>query len=224
MISLFKKTWSRLASFVKVYVLRDKHAINLHKFRVEYGTLRYVESWPINQASLVYDVGGYTGEWCSRIVQRYNCFVRVFEPVSEFADTLQCRFEGNPKVQVERFGLAKENRLERFVMKGDASGTSAACRGPEITVPLRAVREIIESEQRGIDLMAINIEGAEYELLEELLKYNLTAKIDNILVQFHNCVRDCEARRDIIRKSLSESHYELFSYDFVWEGWRKKRK
>lgn len=73
-----------------------------------------------------------------------------------------------------------------------------------------------------IDLMKINIEGGEYELLEEIISQNYQNKIRNILIQFHNLSEDPIKRREKIIKKLSETHQIKFSYDFVWECFQIK--
>jgi hypothetical protein len=70
-----------------------------------------------------------------------------------------------------------------------------------------------------IDLMKINIEGGEYELLEELIKEGLVKSIENIQVQFHDFVPEAYSRMRRIQEALSQTHQLTFQYEFVWENW-----
>jgi hypothetical protein len=70
--------------------------------------------------------------------------------------------------------------------------------------------------------MQINIEGAEYDVLEHAIKNNLLKNINKIIVQFHTNVEDCYIRRSNIQNKLQEFGYsKLFDYPFIWEGWAK---
>ena len=74
-----------------------------------------------------------------------------------------------------------------------------------------------------IDVIKINIEGAEFDLLNEVIKKNYQTKFDNIQVQFHKMFDDSHEKRDIIRKKLSETHQLTYDYTFVWENWKIKK-
>lgn len=75
-----------------------------------------------------------------------------------------------------------------------------------------------------IDLMKINIEGAEYDLLEHILNRDLAGRINNIQVQFHNFIENCGERMFAIQKKLGETHQLTYQYLYVWENWEKKTK
>ena len=70
--------------------------------------------------------------------------------------------------------------------------------------------------------MKINIEGGEFDLLDQLIKSKLVTRIDNIQVQFHNFFDNSKDRREGIRKQLKQTHYLTYDYYFVWENWKLK--
>ena len=80
-----------------------------------------------------------------------------------------------------------------------------------------------EIKIKKIDVIKINIEGAEFDLLNEVIKKNYQTKFDNIQVQFHKMFDDSHEKRDIIRKKLSETHQLTYDYTFVWENWKIKK-
>ena len=57
-----------------------------------------------------------------------------------------------------------------------------------------------------IDLLKINIEGAEYDLLEDMIKKNLVSKCNNIQVQFHTFISGYKERYELIKYGLSQTH------------------
>ena len=70
--------------------------------------------------------------------------------------------------------------------------------------------------------MKINIEGAEYDLLEHLIDTGLISNIHNIQVQFHDFVSNAEQRMIMLQKELEKTHGLTYQYPFVWENWRVK--
>ena len=68
----------------------------------------------------------------------------------------------------------------------------------------------------------MNVEGAEFDILESLLDANLVEKVHTFLIQFHYYGETPVLRRDKILERLSETHKVKFSYPFVWECWTKK--
>src|SRR4051812_28801327 len=78
--------------------------------------------YPLNENSIVFDVGGYEGNWAAQIHERYGCMVHIFEPVPSFAENIEARFRGNPKVKVHRIGLS--DRSGKSVISLDQDSTS----------------------------------------------------------------------------------------------------
>lgn len=172
--------------------------------------------------SVVFDLGGYKGDWASDIYARYNCLVFVFEPVPQFADFITDRFKHNDKISVYPFGLKDKNESTSFSMSADSSSAFIK-RGKDISVEIRDVADFINENQIGfIDLMKINTEGAEYDLLDHLIARKLTKRIGNIQIQFHKLIPDAESRRNRIIKALSKTHRLTYEYKFIWENWELK--
>jgi len=179
-------------------------------------------NYDLDENSLVFDLGGYEGQWASDIFSRYCCTIHVFEPVSEFADKIKARFAGNKRIMVHQFGLSNENRAVLLSVNKTSSSLYKQ-RGELKEVRLvKAVDFIQENHIQKIDLMKINIEGAEYDFLEHLLDAGLISNINNIQVQFHDFVSNAEQRMIMIQKKLAKTHSLTYQYPFVWENWRVK--
>ena len=72
-----------------------------------------------------------------------------------------------------------------------------------------------------VDLIKINIEGGEYDLLDEIIANNWLSKFKNIQVQYHDFVIDNPRERmEKIQKELAKTHQLTYQYDFVWENWK----
>jgi FkbM family methyltransferase len=174
----------------------------------------------LDENSFVVDLGGYEGQWTSDIVARYGCHVHVFEPVPQFARAIAARFRKNSLVTVHDFGLGAEAGTLGLTLADD--GTSAL-RGTGVPVDGRVERAddwFAKEAITRVDLMKINIEGAEYELLEHLIETGLVLRIGHIQVQFHDFVSDAPARMKAIQEKLKKTHEPEWQYEFVWESWK----
>ena len=186
------------------------------------GDSKYRQQYDLDAASVVFDLGGYEGQWASDIYSRYCCTVHIFEPVEAYAENIQKRFERNKQIQVHPFGLGSVNTEIRIGMGNDGS---SVFKEAEQTARGRLVEAKEFFAEQGIveiDLMKVNIEGGEYELLEHLLNTKLVTEIKNIQVQFHDFVPNAEARMKAIQEQLSKTHSLTYQYKFVWENWTLK--
>lgn len=186
------------------------------------GDSTHRQSYDLNESSVVFDLGGYEGQWASDIFSRYCCTVHIFEPVEAYAKNIQKRFERNKRMVVHPFGLGSADTEIRIGLGND--GSSAFKQTAQTA--LGKIVDAKEFYERGgfaeIHLMKINIEGGEYELMEHLLDTGLTTNIQNIQVQFHDFVPNAEARMKSIQNRLSMTHDLTYQYEFVWENWKLK--
>jgi FkbM family methyltransferase len=181
-------------------------------------------NYELAKNSLVFDLGGYVGQWTSDIYSMYCCTIHVFEPVAEYAEGIRRRFSRNTDVHVHQFGLAGCNQAVKISLDGD--GSSILKQGREVEeIELVRASDFLEQNAIGqIDLMKINIEGAEYDLLEHLIQSGIVPRIKNIQVQFHDFVPDAERRMRCIQADLARTHRLTYEYPFVWENWRLKEQ
>ena len=184
-------------------------------------TLR--QEYDLGPEALVFDLGGFEGQWASDIFARYLCPVWVFEPVPRFADAIERRFAANPHVRVFPFGLAGSTRTEEISVSADRSSTFLHQGGSSQRIELRQAGEFLrEHGVERIDLVKINIEGGEYELLEHLVADGIVQRISDIQVQFHDFVPDAERRMSLLHDGLAHTHVPTYQSRFVWENWRRK--
>lgn len=173
---------------------------------------------------ILFDVGGYKGDWAQIATDRYGeSTIYIFEPVSEFYNIISERYKGNTNIKVYNFGLSDQNRTEKISLRGDSS--SVFVEGGDFEeIKLRDIREFLFEEKIfHVDLIKINIEGEEYRLLEYLIKTPELNIFENYLIQFHGYVENYVERRDGIIKELAVYYDRIFNYDFIFEGWSIKK-
>lgn len=185
-------------------------------------TLRLDYNLDVN--SVVFDLGGYEGQWSSDIFSMYLCNIYIFEPVEYFHNYIVNRFKYNAKIHAFQFGLSNENEICQIGFDND--GSSIFKKGNTTEIKLVKALDFFQANNiTKIDLMKINIEGAEYDLLEYLIATRAIENIDNLQIQFHESaeIKNCEQRMHNIQKALAKTHYLTYQYyPYVWENWRRK--
>lgn len=177
--------------------------------------------YELNENSIVFDVGGYKGEFASAILNKYNCHVYIFEPIPTFFEIIAKKFSNNCKVHPYCFGLSDITTTQKISLLENSSSLFIDNSNTlEIRI-ISAIDFINQCNLPFIDLFKVNIEGAEYPLLEGLIESNLVTKIKNIQVQFHDfIIPNASHRMHQIQEKLSKTHQLTYQYEFVWENWR----
>lgn len=178
--------------------------------------------YDLGPGSVVVDLGAYRGDFAQSILQRYGCRLFLSEPVPSFVDALVTRFAHASEVTVLPFAVGGSDGQLELAVDNDATssfkaGTSA------ITVPVRSADVVFrELGLARIDLLKINVEGAEYDILHSLVDGGLINGIQNIQVQFHDFVPDAARRLAELRARLAATHFPTYMHTFVWENWRRR--
>lgn len=174
----------------------------------------------LNKNSVVFDLGGYMGQWSKQIFDRYNCNIFVFEPIQQFYNQIKNNVV-NEKINAYHIGLSNRTYDETIYIANDGSSIYQKNNNPENIKMVDVCEFIDENNIQKIDLIKINVEGEEYNILETLISNDKIKDIDNIQVQFHDFLPEFVGRRDKIREELSKTHKETYCYEFVWENWKK---
>lgn len=179
-------------------------------------------NYSLSDKSIIFDLGGYEGQWASDIFSKYLSLIYVFEPVPSYAKNIKERFMKNNKIRVNNFGLSDANKVINLYLAED--GTSEFIKsGQIIKGKLRDFMAFVKKERiKSIDLMKINIEGGEYDLLEYIISSRFVSNIKNIQIQFHNCVPNAKNRMKNIQLKLAKTHKPTYQYEFLWENWQLK--
>lgn len=169
----------------------------------------------INQKSTVVDIGARHGSWSDQIKTKYSPNIFCFEVVPSFCEELKVK-------GYTVFQNAVYNRDGKIMIgiDGDEGSVYHTNNTFEVeSIQANSIFNIIGSDV--IDLIKINVEGAEYSILNDLILSNTIGKIKNIQVQFH-LIENHEEQYDNIVKELEKTHRLTWRYPFVWENWEIK--
>ena len=213
----------RLMGMPQWAVLNHDFETNLRRWRQDDAEHKLRYEYDLCAQDVVFDVGGFQGSWSAEIFARYGCQIHVFEPVSEYQHAICRRFARNQRIHVHPFGLSSSTCRTSLGVQGDAS--SHWKKSSEVLeVQLRdAVSFLEEADFSRVELCKINIEGAEYDLLERLLDAQVIHRFCNLQIQFHTFVPRAAERMEAIQRRLQRTHALTYQYRFVWENWQLRR-
>jgi FkbM family methyltransferase len=179
--------------------------------------------YPLNSNSVVFDLGGYIGDWTALIYCMHSPKIHIFEPIPDFYNTIKYRFHNNKNITPYNFGLSSRNEKISIALKDDATDMFSTSDEENIEISVMDIVDFLNKNSiKHIDLLKLNIEGSEYDVLERLIDTGWIDKIDHIQIQFHDFIENSEARRKNIRDHISKTHEEKYNFEFIWESWSKK--
>ena len=156
--------------------------------------------------SIIFDVGTYIGSFTEKLLNKFDCYVYAFEPKEKYFNNLLKKFEKNKKVRVYNFALS--NFTGNSKISDIGAGSSIVEREENSffeIIDVVSFSDFVKSENIDkIDLLYLNIEGSEYDLIQNILDNNLQKKIQHFQIQFHNFVKSSKSKRKMIRKSLKK--------------------
>lgn len=170
--------------------------------------------WPLTEDSHVWEIGGFEGRWVQQIWDKFHCHIDIFEPQDWAVAKMKKRFEGIDKIKIHPYGLWTEN-TELLIGNFHTDGASVMKddgREQKVTGVFKDFRKVFGVfPTKNIDLMLMNIEGAEYALLPAFLEFGLMTSVFNFFCQFHPDDQDLPHVRS----------YEIFSemdtsHEMIW--------
>lgn len=216
------KIRNRLKFYYKLFIRREKSACDYLRWVRDHGDETLRLNYPLTSDSVVFDVGGFCGDWAEKMAVLYDPNIYVFEPIQSNVQHINAKLSHNRKIHVYNFGLSDRDEFTKMALLDD--GTSAfKAADEEVGVELRDIQGVLdELSLPQIDLMKINIEGGEYPLLQRIIDTNTIKNVIDIQIQFHDFVPEAKAKHQNIRNQLMHTHYITYDYEFVWENWKRR--
>jgi FkbM family methyltransferase len=225
-ILFVKKIFRRVASLYKLYIIKDEFTVEVTRWFKDKGDKTFRLNYPkLKQDSVVFDLGGYMGDFAQGISEKYGCRIYLFEPHPKFYEICVNRFVDNDKIISLNYGIS--DRDGDFFLYDNFDGSSIL--NPNLFGKKRLKCKVkdffnvlLDLDIKEIDLMKINIEGGEYPLLEHIANNGKLDLVNEYQIQFHNFVENSQSKRSRIATHLTKTHERTWCYTFVWENWKRK--
>lgn len=223
-----------LLSSLKTEIMHIKVDVNSPSYVQHYRVKKWLDDkgemtlrfdYPLTNASVVFDLGGYEGQWASDLYSMYNCTIYIFEPYLPFAENIKKRFRHNANISIFAYGLGAKTERVGFVNLDNSSKiVNVESKNNKEFIDIVSVMDFLRVNNIDhVDLVKINIEGAEYDLLESIIDNHQVTLFKNIQIQFHDFLfPNAKERMDKIKSQLSKTHTLTYEYEFVWENWQLK--
>ena len=143
----------------------------------------------LSSSSIVYSGGvGRDISFEHALVEKFGCAVYLFDPSPTGAETMALRQNTIPQFRFLQVGLAGKCtslRLAPPLNSQEGSWFASTDKSGAIEVPCLDLATLMRQNNHDhIDLLKIDIEGAEYEVLDDLLRRRLPVR--QIAVEFHH--------------------------------------
>jgi len=127
------------------------------------------------------------------------------------------------KIKTYNIGLYDKTMTSPLYLKEDSSSVHGGDEPTEVIKLVEFMEFVKNNDITKIDLLKLNVEGAEFNILNNIIANGFIDFINDIQVQFHKCYPDAINERIKLRNKLSETHYLTYDYSFVWENWRRRK-
>ncbi|MCU0450307.1 MAG: FkbM family methyltransferase [Bernardetiaceae bacterium] len=178
----------------------------------------------LNENSVVYSFGiGEDISFDQAVMENHHCPVFGFDPTPKSVNWVSQQpvldqFHFYP------FGIAAQSGLVDFYLPRNPDHVSGSMVGHEnldtlnrVEVEMKSLTDIMhELGHRHLDLLKMDIEGAEYWVMENILNANIP--ITQILIEFHDRFYENEPPKSTqVIRQLKRKGYEIFAISESWE-------
>ena len=180
--------------------------------------------YPLDSNSQVIELGGFTGVWSKKIIDKFNPNLIIVEPIPQFVNELKRNFGSNPKVNIEGVAISTSNKTINLYVKGCATSETNVVSKKVVSVESYDINYFISKYNLSkIDLIQVNIECEEYPLIMNWIETGFLKNVKYLQVQFHTFCENYEEKYKQIFEGLKKNGFEInYKYDFVWESWVNK--
>ncbi|MEZ4687808.1 MAG: FkbM family methyltransferase [Bacteroidia bacterium] len=170
----------------------------------------------LHEKSVVYSFGiGRDITFDKKVMAKHKCHVFGFDPTPKSINYIKTTTTNN-LFHFYEFGISTKTGVERFFLPVNPKGVSASMIlnetvGEEngIEVQMKKFADIArELGHQKVDVLKIDIEGAEYDVLEDILTSDVV--ITQLLVEFHDRLFKGEIKSKKIVELLNKNGFEVF--------------
>lgn len=172
----------------------------------------------LNEKSVIYSFGiGEDISFDNAIIKNHDCHVFGFDPTPKSINWLKSQ-KLPEKFRFYEYGISNKSGFADFFLPKNPAHVSGSLMEiksidttKSVTVRLKSLEDIIkELNHQHIDVLKLDIEGSEYEVIENILTSNLS--ITQILIEFHDrFFNNGQLKTKQAIRKLNDYGYEIFA-------------
>lgn len=178
----------------------------------------------LNSNSVVYSFGiGEDISFDEAILRRHACQVYAFDPTPKSIEWVR-RQELPARIHFAPVGISNTSGFVDFYLPKDPGHVSGSMvvQGnvnltEKVSVPVKSIADVARELGHGrIDLVKMDIEGAEYDVIPDILSAGIP--ISQILIEFHGrFVQDGTRKTQEAVMALQRAGYEIFAVSKTYQ-------
>lgn len=179
----------------------------------------------LNENSIIYSMGiGEDISFDTAVIENHNCHVFGFDPTPKSINWINQHHRLPSKFNFFEYGIADISGLIDFYLPKNTEHVSGSFVKQDnindkrkILVEMKSLDDIVSTlGHKQIDILKMDIEGAEYNVIDSLLKSKV--QINQILIEFHDRFFDDGKNKTLnVIKKLKDHGYEIFGVSDSFE-------
>lgn len=159
-----------------------------------------------SQTPVIYDCGANVGTSCIFFKEKFpGSKIKAFEPDPKVYKVLSENLKNYQGIEIINKAVWINNDEIEFSAEGADAGSIYGNKN-KIKIQSIRLKNLIESENE-IDMLKIDIEGAESEVLKDC--GNSLENVKNIFIEYHSFIKDQQALSSLL-KILEENNFRYF--------------
>lgn len=224
---MIKSKIKRILRLISGQVNHIKKTVNINKrwYGNQYGGF-YVCPEFLNHHSNIYSFGiGEDITFDNATIANHKCQVFGFDPTPKSINWVKKQKNLPPEFNFFTYGIADRTGIIDFYLPKNSEHVSGSFvkqnnvnDKEKVSVEMKSLNDITKAlGHHQIDVLKMDIEGAEYTVLDSILESPVT--INQILIEFHDRLFDDGKNKTIEAiKKLKDHGYEIFGVDDSYEG------
>lgn len=207
----------KIKLFLKGYLIPIKiHKTEAKWFGNDYGGF-YLATKGLNKSSIIYSIGiGEDISFDDEVIEKFECKVFAYDPTPKSVEWV-AKHVNNQNFIFQPLGVANQKGEKRFYLPKNQNHVSGSLHPIHSVETTRSVvlnfdtlsNLMKKNNHQKIDVLKMDIEGAEYEVIEDIVKNKI--EVGQILVEFHpHFEKEGRTKTKKAIKALHANGYKCF--------------
>jgi FkbM family methyltransferase len=180
--------------------------------------------YEMQEGDICIDCGANVG-LVSDIIIKLGGFCYAFEPALDAVSLLNRKYAGNKNIEIIPAAVSDKNGTATFNTNGGfnqgahlvTDSAQSSCNAYQVkTVRLVSFIQELLNKHKNIFMIKIDIEGAEFDVLEDIIQSGVYKNIKYIFVETHEWwFKNLKPRLEHVKGLLADKHIENIYLDWV---------